>query len=132
MRSRKNNEKQSDFLKKDHIFNIVVDNLADISKLLQTISNLDTSAINYYSNTDVPFVAEGKAINFTLTSEKVYPVLRNRVYSVRKAIVHSKEGEKLRYEPFIHDKTLAKEIPLIRAIAEEIIINSAKPLKFDN
>lgn len=104
----------------------------DISKLVQTISNLDTSAINYYSNTDVPFAAEGKAINFTLTSEEVYPVLRNRVYSVRNAIVHSKEGEKLRYEPFIHDKTLAKEIPLIRAIAEEIIINSAKPLKFDN
>lgn len=104
----------------------------DISKLVQTISNLDTSAINYYSNTDVPFAVEGKAINFTLTSEEVYPVLRNRVYSVRNAIVHSKEGEKLRYEPFIHDKTLTKEIPLIRAIAEEIIINSAKPLKFDN
>ena len=106
--------------------------IPDIGKLKQTITNLDTSAINYYSTTDVPFTDEGKAINFTLTSEEVYPVLRNRVYSVRNAIVHSKEGEKLRYEPFIHDKELAKEIPLIRAIAEEIIINSAKPLKFDN
>lgn len=106
--------------------------IPDISRLVQAISNLDTSAISYYTTNDVPFADEGKAINFTLTAEEVYPVLRNRVYSVRNAIVHSKEGEKLRYEPFIHDKELAKEIPLIRAIAEEIIINSAKPLKFDN
>ena len=105
--------------------------IPDISRLEQAISNLDTSAISYYTTNDVPFADEGKAINFKLTAEEVYPVLRNRVYSVRNAIVHSKEGEKLRYEPFIHDKELAKEIPLIRAIAEEIIINSAKPLKFD-
>ena len=106
--------------------------IPDISRLVQAISNLDTSAINYYSSNNVPFADEGKAINFTLPAEEIYPILRNRVYSVRNAIVHSKEGEKLRYEPFIHDKELSKEIPLIRAIAEEIIINSAKPLKFEN
>lgn len=45
------------------------------------------------------------------------------------SIVHSKEGEESRYEPFKHDKFLAKEIPLMRAVAEEIIINSATPLE---
>ena len=68
-------------------------------------------------------------INFDDLSEAFYTVVRNRIYSVRNAIVHSKEGEKLRYEPFKHDKELAKEVPLIRAVAEEIIINSAKPME---
>ena len=47
------------------------------------------------------------------------------------AIVHSKEGEKSKYEPFKHDKQLAKELPLIRAVAEEIIINSAEPINYN-
>lgn len=32
------------------------------------------------------------------------------------------------YTPFKHDKELKKEIPLIRAVAELVIINSAKPI----
>ena len=66
--------------------------------------------------------------DFDNTPEKIYNSIKNRVYLVRNAIAHSKEGDKLRYEPFKHDKDLQKEIPLIRAISEEIIINSSKPI----
>ena len=98
----------------------------DIEILRNSINAIDVSAIDYYKTNDVSFADEAKPINFNDTSEAIYTILRNRVYSVRNAIVHSKEGKKLRYEPFKHDKELSKEIPLIRAIAEEIIINSAK------
>lgn len=101
----------------------------DIENLKNEILSIESSAIDYYKTTDVPFADEGKTINFDDTTESIYTTIRNRVYSVRNAIVHSKEGEKLRYEPFKHDKALSKEIPLIRAIAEEILINSAKQME---
>lgn len=103
--------------------------IPDIEALKTSISSIDSTAIDYYKNNNVSFADEGKIVNFDDTSEGIYIIIRNRVYSVRNAIVHSKEGEKLRYEPFKHDKELSKEIPLIRAIAEEIIINSAKPME---
>jgi len=101
----------------------------NLNDLKDTIETIDSSAIDYYNNTPVEFANDGKTINFEDVSiDKVYKNIRDRVYSVRNAIVHSKEGNKLRYEPFNHDEPLAKEVPLIRAIAEEIIMNSAEPM----
>lgn len=103
--------------------------ITDVEELKNSISAIDPSAIDYYKNNVVPFADEGKEINFNDISDGIYAVIRNRIYSVRNAIVHSKEGERLRYEPFKHDQDLSKEIPLIRAVSEEIIINSAKTLE---
>lgn len=102
----------------------------DLENLKNTINSIDANAIDYYKTEKVIFSAEGGVINFDESEDVVYYAIRNRVYSVRNAIVHSKEGEKLRYVPFTHDKNLLKEIPLIRAIAEEIIINSAERIDF--
>lgn len=104
--------------------------VTDLETLKNAIVEIDPTAIAYYEKEQVPFATDGGTINFRDSQEAVYATIRNRVYAVRNAIVHSKEGEKLRYEPFKHDKELLKEIPLIRAIAEEIIINSAKKLEF--
>ena len=86
----------------------------------------DASAIDYYMNNETVFADEGNKINFSNITEGTYKEIRNRIYAVRNSIVHSKEGEKLRYEPFKHDKELSREIPLIRAVAEEIIVSSAE------
>ncbi len=105
--------------------------VADLDELKSLLSSLETNILDYYANNAVPFADEGGKIDFTASPEEVYAALQRRIYSVRNAIVHSKEGEKLRYEPFKHDKYLAKEIPLIRAVAEEIVINTGTPLKLD-
>ena len=55
--------------------------------------------------------------------------LSQRIYSVRNAIVHSKDCDKLRYQPFNNDDELRKEIPLIKSIAEIVIINTAEIAK---
>lgn len=102
----------------------------DLESLKNTVNSIDPDAINYYKTQMVPFASKGGIINFADSEEAVYATIRNRVYAVRNAIVHSKEGENLRYEPFKHDRELLKEIPLVRAIAEEIIINSSKRLEF--
>lgn len=104
----------------------------DLLALQEAITSIDPSAIEYYKNTDVPFADGGNRFDFNDNQDAVYTKIRNRIYSVRNAIVHSKEGERLRYEPFKNDRALMKEIPLIRAAAEEIIINSAKPLEITN
>lgn len=105
--------------------------IPDLNLLKNLIDSIDMNALDYYKNNGVPFATnnnEQVQIDFDNTPEKIYNSIRNRVYLVRNAIAHSKEGDKLRYEPFKHDKDLQKEIPLIRAISEEIIINSSKPI----
>lgn len=96
-----------------------------------SIERLDSTAIDYYKTSLVAFTDESKTINFDDEPERVYLSIRDRIYSTRNAIVHSKYGERLRYEPFKHDKQLAKEIPLMRAIAEEVIINSAENINYN-
>lgn len=103
--------------------------IPDLDTLKTSIITIDSSAVEYYKNNHVEFACESKSINFEDVPEKAYSDIRDRIYAVRNAIVHSKEGDKLRYEPFKHDKQLAKEIPLIRSVAEEIIISSAKPIE---
>lgn len=103
----------------------------DLNTLKLSIDRIDSAAIDYYKTTLVAFVDDSRTINFCDEEEKIFVCIRDRVYSTRNAIVHSKYGERLRYEPFKHDKQLAKEIPLIRAIAEEIIINSADRINYN-
>ena len=105
-----------------------VPNLASLKDAIQVT---DSSAVDYYKGNLVEFADDSKKINFDDNEEIIYTNIRDRIYSTRNAIVHSKEGEKLRYEPFIHDKQLYREIPLIRCVAEEIIINSASKIEIE-
>lgn len=104
--------------------------IPDLSTLKASIVRIDSSAIDYYRTTSVPFTDDGKLIDFEDESERVYSSIRDRIYATRNAVVHSKYGERLRYEPFKHDKHLGKEIPLMRAVAEEIIISSADRINY--
>lgn len=104
--------------------------VTDLDSLKNTIAEIDPTALQYYKRGPVPFASEGVAINFDDNQENTYITIRNRIYAVRNAIVHSKEGEKQRYEPFKYDKELSRELPLIRAVAEEIIISSATEFDF--
>lgn len=111
----------------------------DLERLKNSISDIDPNAISYYQNNHIPFAGNEQndnesskdkvKINFNDSPDAIYSTIRNRVYLVRNAIAHSKEGAHLRYEPFKDDKNLQKEMPLIRAISEEIIINSSKDMK---
>lgn len=56
----------------------------------------------------------------------VFKKLAGRIYRTRNSIVHSKESDKARYTPFRDDRILVKEVPLLRFISEQIIINTSK------
>lgn len=106
----------------------LVEYIKELNQLEEIVRRIDSNAIEYYKINSVVFADDGKVIDFSSSSENIYKCICERIYSTRNAIVHSKENEKKRYTPFKHDKELKKEIPLIRAVAELVIINSAKPI----
>ena len=100
----------------------------ELNELISTISEYDEKLISYYKENGVSF-CNGDKIKFYENDPLItYESIANRIYRTRNAIVHSKEGKAERYIPFEHDKILINEIPLIRFIAERIIINTSKQI----
>ena len=94
----------------------------------QKIDEYDEDLRDFYRTNKVEF-SDGNLVNFESPEEELVANLAARIYSTRNAIVHSKESEKSRYIPFRHDKLLLKEIPLVRFVAEEIILESSEILQ---
>ncbi|MBN2737394.1 MAG: hypothetical protein JXR70_10475, partial [Spirochaetales bacterium] len=97
-----------------------------LSEIQISLNDYEPTLINYYKTTLVPF-SNGSRINFEEHEEnRIYKSIADRIYKTRNALVHSKDGDKSRYKPFFDDKDLLPEIPLVRFIAEMIIIGSSK------
>lgn len=94
--------------------------------IVELLNMLTPPLIDYYKSTEVPF-SKGDIIDF---NDNLNPILFKkmaaRIYKTRNSIIHSKSGDKAVYSPFKDDKSLEKEIPLLRYIAEEIIIKNSK------
>ena len=96
-----------------------------IDELKDRISSIDPNAFLYYETNKVAFC------NAPIISWKdlqgVYTQMAKRIYFTRNSLVHSKSGKNQeRYRPYKDESELQKEIPLVKAIAELIIINSSK------
>ena len=105
---------------------LTLKNYVNIENIKSKIKTYDSTLIDYYKNNNVVF-SNGSAIDLDSTSfDDILNKLTSRIYATRNSIVHNKEGNKPKYIPFKHDKELMQEIPLIRFIAEDIIINSSE------
>ncbi|CAI3933835.1 methylamine utilization protein MauJ [Commensalibacter communis] len=87
---------------------------------------LSPEQIEYYLKNKISF-SHAPIISFKDT-EGFYNHLAQRIYQTRNALVHSKEGNVGRYKPYQDSEELNKEIPLIKLVAEQVIINSSTPL----
>ncbi|MGJ0203548.1 hypothetical protein NHL51_05225 [Leucobacter sp. gxy201] len=97
----------------------------NISELADSIDAFDSSLLKHYSDGAVAF-SGGDAVNLRDTpDEKLYGRLARRIYKNRNALVHRKNGAKSRFAPFRDDHALDPEVPIMRFIAEQIIISSA-------
>jgi hypothetical protein len=86
----------------------------------------DEVLLKYYESDEVPF-SKGDTVSWNASNaDNIFKKLAARIYKTRNSIVHSKETEKPTYVPFLHDRSLLREIPLMRFIAEEIIVNSSE------
>lgn len=97
----------------------------DVSALLDKVRAYDESLIDYYKTNRVAF-CNGAIIDLEhVDPEAIWGAIASRIYSTRNAIVHSKGGDKGKFVPFEHDQLLAREVTLLRFVAELIIIASS-------
>ena len=97
----------------------------NIEQLKEKLKQIDLESILYYQNNKVSF-CKAPTISWN-DVEGVYTQIAKRIYFTRNALIHSKSGKnRERYRPYKDEKSLQKEIPLVRVIAEMIIINSSR------
>jgi len=85
----------------------------------------DETLIDFYRSNKVDF-SGGVEVDFdSVDTERVYKSLTKRIYSTRNALVHSKDGEKSKYTPFKDDRSLVREVPLMRFISEMVILKES-------
>lgn len=105
-----------------------------MEELKISLSEFDSDLINYYRTHEVSF-SKGDTIDLGDTSnDKLPKKVAARIYKTRNSLVHNKSNNtRLKdrgiYHPFSNEKELTNEIPLMRTIAEWIIINSARPIQ---
>ncbi|AZU62571.1 hypothetical protein [Neobacillus mesonae] len=88
------------------------------------LDEYDSKLVPYYKDNTVLF-SKGDKIDLNRHEEQTFSKLAARIYKTRNSIVHSKDGEKSKFIPFTDDKFLINEIPLMRFIAEDIIIENS-------
>jgi hypothetical protein len=103
----------------------VLNEYVSVDNLKARINTIDSNALNYYQNNKVAF-CNAPVIGWS-DSQGVFTQLAKRIYFTRNSLVHSKSGKnKERYRPYQDEKQLQLEIPLVKAVAEAIIINSSE------
>ncbi|MEH1891599.1 MAG: hypothetical protein V7K92_19820 [Nostoc sp.] len=105
---------------------LTLERYVDIVDLREKIVSYDNNLVDYYRSTKVSFAAADEIDLHENDTSVVFKKLAARIYKTRNSIVHSKESDKARYMPFRDDRMLVKEVPLLRFISEQIIINTSK------
>ena len=113
--------------------NLTLKKYININNIVASIKLNNQELIEYYKTSIVPF-SKGPKIDFEKQREKVISSIASRIYATRNSIVHGKSNELKRkerplYRPFKDEEILEKEIPLMQAIAEEIIIKTGEEIK---
>lgn len=102
----------------------VLNEYVPIDDLKTSIDGIDSTAVQYYQSNKVAF-CNAPTIPWA-DMQGVYTNIAKRVYFVRNSLVHSKSGKnQSRYRPYKDEAQLQREIPLVKAISELIIINSS-------
>ena len=105
----------------------------NIHSLIDELNNIDESLVSYYAHNQVSF-SKGDTFDLKdIQNQSLYKKIAARIYKTRNSIVHCKSNENRLnergiYQPFKNNQELHKEIPLMRCIAELIIIKTAKDM----
>ena len=106
---------------------LVLEKYLDVNELNDDLRNYDGEIYEHIFNEKLEFVDVPKLPE--INNLKFKKSLANRIYNIRNALIHSKEGVKQRYVPFSeHEIELRKNLPLMRLTAEQVLIKSAENL----
>lgn len=94
----------------------------DPTRLLADLNEFDPTLVARYANSAVSF-SGGDIVDLSAhSSTDLVASLSRRIYKTRNSLVHSKDGSKGKFIPFAHDAELTLEVPLVRFVAEQIIV----------
>lgn len=114
------------------------DNRMDEKKMLATVIKMyfepeeirtwvnkyEVDERKYYTEENEIFAEKHKV---DLSDDQIFTRIAGRIYHIRNALVHCKEGEVSRFIPFSgQEKILHKEMPILLYLAEQIIIKTGK------
>jgi hypothetical protein len=128
VRSKIRTVNERDVFNEEDALRLVLKNYIDPARLRASLDEYDSSLLEFYKNTPVSFAETGTVDLSEADLDRLTKRLASRIYKTRNAIVHSKDGGRGRYIPFQHDRDLFREVPLLRFIAEEILVGSSKTL----
>ena len=118
-------KKETIIFSEEEALRLCIEKFIDLTKLIDELNVYDNTLIDFYKNNKVGF-SNGIEVNIRNNDvKKVYTMLAKRIYATRNSLVHSKDGEKSKYTPFKDDRTLVKEVPLMRFISEMVIIHDS-------
>lgn len=104
---------------------LTLSRFVEIDGLVAEIESYDRTLLDYYRDNGVVFAGAKELDLRSADSAAIYKALSRRIYATRNALVHSKDGEKAKYTPFVDDPVLSKELPLLRFIAEKTILHNS-------
>ena len=105
----------------------VFDQHIDKDGLRTWIEDFDKENSAYFTTERELF---GELSRVDISENQLFPTIGSRIYHIRNALVHNKEGEISRFIPFSgQEKILANEAPLLRRISEELILKTGKDIQ---
>jgi hypothetical protein len=108
---------------------LCLERFVSIPELVTRLEEYDRTVLDYYRDNKVSF-ADGVAVDLRGGDSEgdIRKNLARRIYATRNALVHSKDGERGNYTPFIDERALAREIPVMRFMAEMVILRESELL----
>lgn len=109
---------------------LTIRQFVSLEQLREDLSNYRPDLIAYYKSHEISF-SNGDAIDLdNYTHDKLPKKIAARIYKTRNALVHHKSNAALLkergiYHPFKDEPELSNEIPLMRLVAEAVIIKTA-------
>lgn len=106
----------------------VFEQYVDIEQLRLWIEDFDKENSGYFTTGREIF---GELHRVDLSNDQIFPTVCSRIYHIRNALVHNKEGETARFTPFSgQEKILVNEAPLLKRISEDLILRTGKDIQF--
>jgi hypothetical protein len=104
----------------------VLEHHFDVDELRKWVVAYDSNHESYLTTEHAVFA---ETLKVDVSDEQLFSSVANRIYHIRNALVHHKEGEVSRFIPFSgQEEILYRELPLLLFLAEQVIIKTGKDI----
>lgn len=105
---------------------LVISKYFDLSELREWISNYESENSAFFTEHNAVF---GSQMKIDTNDNSIVQNVASRIYAIRNALVHNKEGEISRFIPYTgQEEALHKEVQLLLFLAENLIIKTGSDL----